>query len=670
MSDNFMVEKLALSGLSPKDVDATEIVDFTGKPAGFLLPYYQLDGKLHPHMHRVRLARPAPNVGKYKGPSVDELVKAGHPPETATMPYLNPHILGSLTWEKLAEIQTPKKLLIVEGEIKAACAGKLLLRAVIGIPGCWGGVRKNLKSVAHVHPTIKPLTRAVDEVEVCLDGDVRTNPDVNRAAGTLRRAFQRIGVKVAFVLLPAPVPGRGVGLDDWLMEQPEANRIAAFAALPRVDGSEFDEDLISVADFFGLTTNKHGIAVPTMSNLVKLMGRHERYRDRYYFDVMRGNLYRNDPHGPVPFVDSFGVDEQVWLQSKIGMTVSKTTALDALRWMADQPRWRRNLVLESLPVWDGVGRMEEMFIRGWGAADTEYTRAVGAKWLVSAIARANAPGCKVDTMLVLVGKQGIKKSMSLEAVASADLYVSTHSQVQDKDFRLSLHRGWVIDLAELSSMNHSDSNHIKGIITDAVDHIRPPYGASIVAMDRHSVMVGTTNEDRFLRDQTGNRRFWPLACGVIDIDWIKKWRGQLMAEAQDAYMRGEDWWKMPEDATTAVQESRMEISIWDEPLQRALNDVSKLRVIAVNNVCYRFVTSSELLDAMGMEIRFRKSHMFRDLAAAMRRVAPVWEPYHCHQQISLPGGGFVDNVKGYRLATTGNPSATVIDFPAPVQPAF
>jgi putative DNA primase/helicase len=666
MTSNFMVEKLRASGLSPSDVDATEITDFTGAACGFKLPYYTMTGALHPHMHRVRLERPAPNVGKYTQPSTQELVKAGHPPETATMPYLNPRILGGVTWQQVADTTTPKRLLIVEGEIKAACAGKLLLVAAIGIPGCWGGVRKDVAGVAHVHVDIKALLRRGDYVEVVLDGDILTNPDVNRAAGTLRRALQRLGVKVAFVILPEPI-----GVDDWLMKQPDASRIAAFAALPRVDGADFDECWVSVADFFGLAvSSKSGIALPTVSNLQILMERHERYQDRYYFDILRGNLYRNDPDGPKPIVDSFAFDEQVWLQRKFGMTVTKTTALDVLRWMSDQPRWRRNRVLDALDDWDKVPRLEEMFIKGWGADDNEYIRAIGKNWLVSALARANLPGCKVDTMLVLVGQQGIKKSMSLEAIASPELYVSTHSQVQDKDFRLLLHRGWLIDLAELSSMNHSDANHIKGIITDAVDKLRPPYGVHAVEMPRHSIMVGTTNEDKFLRDQTGNRRFWPVACGTIDIDWIRANRDQLLAEAQAAYRAGQSWWEMPEAATARVQEARMEVGPWDDVLRRILSESNTFRIVTVSNMSFRFITSMELMDALGIEVRYRKSHMFRDLAAAMRRVGGrKWEKWHCTQRITLSGGGSVEDVNGYRMPVDATHTATIIDFP-PNAPTF
>lgn len=662
MPSAFMLAKLAASGLDPADVDATDAVSpYNTVPSGFRLPYYRPDGTQHPHMYRIRLESPAPGHGKYTQPSAAELIALGHPATDATHPYLNPYILGGLTWAGLAPHR--KRLLIVEGEIKAASAGKLLKMAALGIPGCWGGTTRNPEGIFHVHPVIKGLIRGDDYVEVILDGDILTNPDVNRAAGTLKRALLRLGVKAVFVLLPAPVPGRGAGLDDWLMDQPDGTRNQAYEALPRTYGDEFDEDWISVADAFGLATNKQGIALPTVSNLKRIMEKDDRYKARYFFDVMRGNIYRNDPSGPRPFVDSFVFDEQDWLQRRFGMVVPKQTTFDAMRWLADQPRWHRNILLEALPDWDNVPRLEQMFVRGWGAKDDEYTRAVGKNWLVSAMARANVAGCKVDTMLVLIGAQGIKKTKSLEVLAGT-LYIATHAQVTDKDFIMSLHRGWMIDLAELSSMNHSDAAHIKGIITNATDHIRLPYDATISEKPRHSIMVGTTNEDRFLRDGTGNRRFWPVACGTIDLDWIEKNRMQLLAEAQAAYLAGQTWWDMPNDATLAAQAARLEIGPWDGALDLILSGAHNFRTITVNGVSYHYITSEELLESLGFAPKDRKGHMFRDLASAVKRISGgKWEPYPCAQRIVMPGGTFRDFSRGYRVPVVGNVTGNVIAMP-------
>jgi hypothetical protein len=404
------------------------------------------------------------------------------------------------------------------------------------------------------------------------------------------------------------------------------------------------------------------VAQANVSNLHLLFENHERYSSLYFFDVMRGNLYRNGRTGPEPLIDSFAQDERTWLLRRIGMKISKQDAHDGLTWMAAQPKWRRNLLLNSLPMWDGTSRLETMFIDGWGAPDDPHHRAIGRNWLTSALARATTPGCKVDTMLVLVGPQGICKSRSLR-ILGGDFYVQTHALVKDKDFVMALHRGWLIDMAELSSMNHSDAEQIKGIISTEIDHIRPPYAAAIEAWPRHSVIVGTTNEERFLRDETGNRRFWPVGCGVIDIAWIEANRLQLLAEAKARVERKEDWWTVPA-ATLAAQEARMEVHQWAEQLAIIFSSPQTMRIVSVGGVSYRYITNGELLDAIGIEPSRREKYHFKNLGAAVRRVTGgSWEYYQLKQIITMPRGGTLENPTGYRQAVTGNPTATVIDMP-------
>jgi predicted P-loop ATPase len=659
-ADRFMWQKLDASGLRPDDLDAVTHYDYAGNPAGFRIPYFRADGLQHPLMHRTRLSRPAPGQGKYTQPSAEEIRRAGYPESDARLPYLNHKMLGATTWQALGNV-VGKKMLLVEGELKAVCAGKYLRVAAIGLPGCWGGTIKDERGIFHVNPVIQSLIQPGDTIEVVLDGDILTNKDVNRAAGTLKRALARLGIAAIFVLLPIPASGVGAGLDDWLMQQSAGDQQRAFAALPRTYGEDFYEDWASVGDYFGLMPGKSGVAQSTLLNVTTLMENHEHFTGRYFFDVLRNNLYRDGPKGPEGMTDAWGVDEVTWIHEYTGMVISRTTALDCIRWMAEQPKWRRNFLLEALPAWDNVNRMEMMFVNGWGVQDSPYIRAVGRNWLTSALARAMQPGCKVDTVLVLIGPQGIGKSKSLQALGNG-FYLQTHAQVQSKDFIMAMHRGWLIDMAELSSMNHSDAAQVKGLITTDVDFFRPPYASAIAEMKRHSVIVGTTNEEHFLRDPSGNRRFWPVACGSIDLNWIKGNSLQLLAEAKTRVERGENWWDMPA-STQAVQEARMETSPWDARVAVIMGSPHTMRIITVNSVPYRYITSEEILDGLDIEMRFRKSHMYRDLAASMKRVAGSWESYRYNLPITLPGGGVLPYSSGYRQPVMGNPTATVIDLP-------
>jgi hypothetical protein len=127
---------------------------------------------------------------------------------------------------------------------------------------------------------------------------------------------------------------------------------------------------------------------------------------------------------------------------------------------------------------------------------------------------------------------------------------------------------------------------------------------------------------------------------------------------------------MPEAATARVQEARMEVGPWDDVLQRILSEANTFRIVTTNNMSFRFITSMELMDALGIEVRYRKSHMFRDLAAAMRRVGGrKWEKWLCSQRITLSGGGSVEDVNGYRTPVDATHTATIIEFP-PNAPTF
>lgn len=151
------------------------------------------------------------------------------------------------------------------------------------------------------------------------------------------------------------------------------------------------------------------------------------------------------------------------------------------------------------------------------------------KWLIGAVARALKPGCQMDYCLVLKGAQGLLKSTGLKALAGGELFTSSHAD-QDKDFLLNVHSCWVYELAELESITGKrQSGALKNLITTATDVFRPPYGRTAERVDRQSVFCGTVNKEEFLRDDTGNRRFW-----VVPIEGNDKLDRDAIAAARDA----------------------------------------------------------------------------------------------------------------------------------------
>lgn len=180
--------------------------------------------------------------------------------------------------------------------------------------------------------------------------------------------------------------------------------------------------------------------------------------------------------------------------------------------------------------WDGVDRLEHWMADCLGVEDRPYTRLVGACFIKGMVARALNPGCKFDYMLILKGPQGAKKSTVFRTLA-APWFTDNAIKMGDKDSLMAMQSIWLAESSELESMNKSETNAIKQFLSASEDLFRPPYGAQMVKRPRHAVFGGTTNAETFLKDVTGDRRFWPLEVGELNLDALKAQRLQLFAEA-------------------------------------------------------------------------------------------------------------------------------------------
>lgn len=192
--------------------------------------------------------------------------------------------------------------------------------------------------------------------------------------------------------------------------------------------------------------------------------------------------------------------------------------------------------------WDGTPRLATWLATYLGANDPpDYLASVGAKWLISAVARIFQPGCKADHVLILEGGQGIGKSSALRILAG-DWTSDTPIHIGTKDAYLSLRGSWIVELAELDSMIRAENSEAKAFFTSAVDRFRPPYARAAVDFPRQCVFAGSVNQSDYLRDETGARRYWPVACASVDLVGLKRDRDQLWAEAVARHRRGETWW--------------------------------------------------------------------------------------------------------------------------------
>jgi predicted P-loop ATPase len=198
-------------------------------------------------------------------------------------------------------------------------------------------------------------------------------------------------------------------------------------------------------------------------------------------------------------------------------------------------------------VWDGRPRLDHWTVDFLGADDSSFTRQAGARWLIAACARIMRPGCKVDTMLVLEGPQGARKSSALAAIASAlgeHCFTDRLSKLDGKDAVIELQGNVIVEIAELDAFRGSQVSTIKAFLSRQTDKIRLPWDATITELPRACVFAGTVNPGGagWLHDATGARRFWPLAVGAIDIEGLRLAAPQLWAEAFQRFTDGEEWW--------------------------------------------------------------------------------------------------------------------------------
>jgi len=268
------------------------------------------------------------------------------------------------------------------------------------------------------------------------------------------------------------------------------------------------------------------------------------------FGYLTGSLgvtSEGDPNNGYPraWSDGDSVRLLTYIQKSKIPNCTKNCVEEALL-LADQDNAYSSIqnYLNSL-TWDGEPRIDTWLIEYLDAEDCghpEYLETVGSCWLISAVARAFAPGCKADHMLVLEGRQNLGKSEALRILASDSWFSdSLPRDLSHKDAMQHLQGKWICEMSELSQMKRSDVESMKSFVSRRVDKFRPPYHRNESEFPRQTVLAGTSNDDSYLIDVTGNRRYWCVQCAHIDLKRLKKDRDQLWAEATHAYKHGAQW---------------------------------------------------------------------------------------------------------------------------------
>lgn len=315
---------------------------------------------------------------------------------------------------------------------------------------------------------------------------------------------------------------------------------------------------------YGLTTTTTGVPIPNEDNVIRVFEADGHLRRRIWFDDFYQTIFLKTADGSRKWQDidtyklTILLQRQYFLSRISEATVRRCVCVIAQHDHRNEPRdW-----MESLS-WDKTPRIRRFFVDYMGARDNNYTECVGKNFWVSLVARTYNPGCIMRTMVVLKSKQWAGKSTAF-AIIGGKYYCEALESLHSNNFLQALRGKILIEFADLSGFDRSDINRIKQIISCRTDCFRAPYDREPMDHPRRCVLVGTTNEDTFLRDDTGGTRFWPIETGTILHSKLEEDRDQLFAEAIYLFKNKENWHIMPTKITEEIQEEYRQKDEWEQ----------------------------------------------------------------------------------------------------------
>ena len=254
-----------------------------------------------------------------------------------------------------------------------------------------------------------------------------------------------------------------------------------------------------------------------------------------------------------------------WASDRIGADFKTSQALEAIEVHAKRHPFHPVQEYLAGLAWDKTPRIDMWLCDVFGVAPSAYHQAVASKFLIASVARAMRPGCQMDTMMVLMGGQGIGKTTAVrELLPEFPWYAETTESPANKDFYQALRGKWIVEIGELHSFRNADWTKIKQMLSARMDTYRASYAHFAKDFPRQCVFIGTTNDETWNRDATGARRFWPIKCVDVNRDYLHAQRDQLWAEAVHRFSSGEDWWTVPE--CEEIQDSVYQEDVWESYL--------------------------------------------------------------------------------------------------------
>lgn len=395
---------------------------------------------------------------------------------------------------------------------------------------------------------------------VVYDGDVfaYSNHSTDPAGGRLCNAFDLVRIHkfghldegkedIAVSQLPSQkamyaFANEDPGVSLTLANDRQSQSVLEFEGVPLPD--DIDDSWKTK-----LVRTENGDVKPLITNAVLILENEPALQGIRYNELSNGIEVKGKLPWPRPnkyWRDADDAQLYTWVADRYGVQFPENRFSKALTTVTDKRRFNplREYV-QQLPEWDGVPRADTLLIDYLGAPDTEYTRAVTRKTLIGAIQRVLQPGCKFDTVLVLDGKPGIGKSTLLRKLGGKWFSDSLSlADTRDKTAAEKLQGVWIMEIGEMQGTRKADVDIMKGFISRQVDEYRAAYGRVVEHHPRTCIICGTTNSTTgFLRDTTGNRRFWPVPVnggGRLSVwDMTEDTRAQIWAETMILVAEGE-----------------------------------------------------------------------------------------------------------------------------------
>jgi len=603
----FATSDLAKSGLDVDDIEADApgaLYMAEGATAGYVIPYFDLagrplvdsDNKLA--MYRTKLDYPMGVKGpRYIQPSTEMLGRNKLP---TSIPYVPPGI----------HQMNGKELICAEGEKKCAAIVKFLQLPAFGIGGCqmW----RDPDGSGRPHPWILELirTRGATTITIVPDGDI-TRYDISTAYGTLARALEYEGYEVQ-ILYPQ---GK---IDDLLVQWGDQCN-TNWLEIPKRSPSDLVQSAKSLISRYSLAFKSDAKGNVTVhqhtSNIMRLMQDHPAF-PKVWLNQDNNQIMIGEEQSEPNRTD---MDLANYFQYNLGFDkVTDRLIHNCVMSLARTNKRSPFLDWVKAQSWDGVERLDLWLNNYWGVDNTAYSREVAAKWLISACARLEKPGTKLDWMMIVVGPQATGKT-TMPSILFKDCSLTLYGEHNDKDLHMLMHSALCVGFDELDSFGKREASNLKAMITRNEDAFRPPYGVSTEVFPRRFTLYGCGNRYEFLQhDPSGYRRYAVIEVArLLDFARLDTDRNQIWAEAYARYSGGGEKYWMVEGAASEAEKYAVP-NVMEDQIQSFINRELYAKQSTNIKDGYFYFTMTTIFKELDILGSARNTNVTREVSAILK----------------------------------------------------